>query len=172
MVTSNAQPNDYSRFRQINRERMASKRRQRMSQSMKVAFGCHLLNALVLIIFALVYLFRPEFMPYHADAVAREWSNVEYPYQVLILALMRATGGAWLATAMAMLIILFIPFRQGYNWARWAIPVMGMVVSASTFCATNYVRQNTPGNPPGMIILVGIVLSVLGLVVSLQADNN
>lgn len=59
-----------------------------MSKLMKIAFGCHLVAALLLLIFGLVYLFRPEFMPYHAVALDREWSTVERPYQVLILALM------------------------------------------------------------------------------------
>ncbi|NER79939.1 MAG: hypothetical protein F6K42_10215 [Leptolyngbya sp. SIO1D8] len=142
-----------------------------MSKSMRIAFGCHLAAALLLLIFGLVYLFRPEFMPYHSDALAREWSAVERPYQVLILALMRVTGGAWLATAMAMVILLLFPFRQGDKWARWTIPAVGLVVSGSAFYATAYVRQHTPGNPPWIAVVVGMLLSVIGLVISLQTNG-
>ena len=143
-----------------------------MSKAMKIAFGCHLVAALLLLAFGLVYLFRPEFMPYHADAVAREWSAVERPYQILVLALMRATGGAWLATAMAMVILLFVPFRQGHKWARWTIPAIGLVVSGPAFYATTYVRQHTPGNPPWMAVVVGILLSIAGLVLSLGTSSH
>ena len=143
-----------------------------MSKTMKIAFGCHLASAMLLLVFGLVYLFRSEFMPYHADAVAREWSAVEPPYQILILALMRATGGAWLATAVAVVVLLLIPFRQGYKWARWTIPAVGLIVSGSAFYATAHVRQHTSGNPPWMAAMVGMLLSVVGLVVSMQTDRN
>ena len=143
-----------------------------MNKAMKVAFGCHLATALLLFIFGLVYLFRPEFMPYHADAVASEWSGVERPYQVLFLALMRATGGAWLATAVAMLILLWIPFRRGDKWVRWTIPTIGLILSGPAFYATTYVRQHTPGNPPWIAVVIGLLLSAVGLVISLRADRQ
>ncbi|WP_439345802.1 hypothetical protein [Vacuolonema iberomarrocanum] len=139
---------------------------------MKVAFGCHLVAALLLLVFGLVYLFRPEFMPYHAVALDREWSAVERPYQVLILALMRATGGAWLAIAVAMIVLLFIPFRRGYKWVYWTIPAVGLLVSGPAFYATTYVRQNTPANPPWIAVVIGVLLSAVGLVLSLRADSN
>ena len=63
-----------------------------MSKLMKITFGCHLVTALLLLVFGLVYLFRPEFMPYHAVALDREWSAVERPYQVFTLSLYGRTA--------------------------------------------------------------------------------
>ena len=63
-----------------------------MSRLMKVAFGCYLVAALLLLVFGLVYLFRPEFMPYHAVALDKEWSAVERPYQVFTLSLYSRTA--------------------------------------------------------------------------------
>jgi hypothetical protein len=56
-----------------------------MSRRMKIAFGCHLLATLILATFGLIYLFRPEFMPYHAVAVGMPWAEVSPSFQVLIL---------------------------------------------------------------------------------------
>ena len=94
-----------------------------MSKRMKVAFCCHLLVVLYLTL-GLIYLFRSEFMPYHAVAVGRSWSEVDSEIQILLLALIRALGGATFTAALSMGILLFIPFRQGIRWARWAIPVL------------------------------------------------
>ncbi|NJL45230.1 MAG: hypothetical protein HC922_04710 [Leptolyngbyaceae cyanobacterium SM2_3_12] len=102
----------------------------------RLAFGCHLVAALLLSLFGFVYLFRPEFMPYHAVALSRDWDAVERPVQILILALMRVVGGAWLATALAVMILLLIPFRQGAPWARWAIPAAGLVAAVPSLYAT------------------------------------
>ena len=139
-----------------------------MSRHMRIAFGCHFTAALLLGIFGLVYLFRSEFMPYHAVAVAREWRAVEHPFQILILALMRAVGGAWLATSLAIFILLFVPFRQGARWAQWAIPSVGLVAAVPTLYTTIYVGQNTPATPPWIAVVVGILLMVVGLILSVE----
>ena len=143
-----------------------------MPSPMKFAFTCHSLAAALLVVFGFVYLFRPEFMPYHADAIARDWGDVEEPFQVLILALMRVAGGGWVASATAIAILLLVPFRQGLRWARWAIPVVGLLVSAPALYATAYVRRYTPAEPPWLAALAGMTLLMLGFVSSLVASRR
>ena len=48
-----------------------------MNGKLKVAFSCYAIAALLLLVFALVYLTRSEFMPYHSDAVGLEWAEVD-----------------------------------------------------------------------------------------------
>ncbi len=98
-----------------------------MSIRMKVGFWCHLLAMLLIGIAGLIYLFRSQFMPYHAIAVGKTWAEVNPAVQILLLALIRVVGSAWIATALAMGILLFKPFRQGIPWARWAVPAIGLV---------------------------------------------
>ena len=98
-----------------------------MSKRMKVAFGCHLLALLLIAAVGVVYLFRSQFMPYHAIAVGKTWAQVDPAFQILLLALIRLVGGAWIATALAMGILLFIPFRQCIRWARWAVPAVSRI---------------------------------------------
>ena len=143
-----------------------------MSTSMKVAMVSYSMAVVLLAVFGLVYLFRPEFMPYHADAVAREWSAVEEPFQVLFLALMRVAGGGWLAAAAAISILLIHPFRRGQKWVRWAIPVIGLTVSLPTLYATAYVRRYTPAEPPWIAALAGILLLLAGFIASLLAGQG
>ena len=119
-----------------------------MSWRLKVAFSCYLLDLLLLTVFALMYLLRSEFMPYHADAVGQSWAEVGPAFQILISALMKVTGGGWLATAIAIGVLLFIPFRKGMRWAYWAIPAIGLPISLSSLYATIYVAHNTPASPP------------------------
>jgi hypothetical protein len=98
-----------------------------MSKRMKVAFGCHLLALLLIAIMGVVYLSRTQFMPYHAMALGKIWPDIDQALQILLLALMKAFGGASLAVGVGMAILLFIPFRRGVLWARCAIPVVGVV---------------------------------------------
>jgi len=143
-----------------------------MSTKMKMAFGCHLAFGIALAVFGLVYLFRSEFMPYHAQAVGMKWDTVTPPFRVLILALMRTTGGAWLATAFAIYSLLCVPFRQGERWARWAIPAVGLVVALSSLYVTLIVKLNTPASPPWPAAALGALMLVIGLLLSLAPDHR
>jgi hypothetical protein len=138
---------------------------------LKIAFICHSLAVLLLGTFGWVYLFRSEFMPYHAVAIAQEWSDVDREFQIIILALMRSAGGAWLATALAIAMLLWGPFRQGQRWTYWAIPAIGLMVSVPALYATLYVRHHTAANPPWGAAVAGILLLGIGLVTSLQTSR-
>ena len=55
--------------------------------------------ALILLGMGLIYLFKNSFMPYHSDAISLEWNEVDSSNQFLILALMRAVSGGFIAIA-------------------------------------------------------------------------
>ena len=138
-----------------------------MSTKMRIAFGCHLLATLLMAAFGLTYVVKAEFMPYHAVAVGVPWGEVTAPFQVLIIALMRAAGGAGLAVVVLELFLLLVPFRQGAMWARWAIPTGGLVVSFGALYAMVYVSVNTQATPPLIGPVAGILLFGAGLALSL-----
>ena len=146
--------------------------RSYMSTRIKVAFWCHLLALLYIAISGPIYLFRSQFMPYHAVAVGKNWAEVAPAFQILLLALIRAYGGALLAVALAMGIFLLIPFRQGIRWARWAVPVVGLVAQLPALYATISVTLLTPATPPWYGVLYVIVLLVAGLILSLEPEKT
>ena len=143
-----------------------------MSKRMKISFCCHLLAILGSTIVGLIYLFRTEFMPYHAVAVGRNWAEVDPAFQILLLALIRAFGGASFSIALAMGIILFIPFRQGFLWARWAIPSIGYAYQLPSLFVTLSVTLNTPATPPWKFVILAMVLLLVGLVLSLGSADK
>jgi hypothetical protein len=115
----------------------------------------------------LIYLFRSQFMPYHAIAVGKTWSQIDPAFQTLLLAFIRGSGGAMIATASAIGILLFIPFRQGMLWVRWAIPAVGLVATIPALYVTLSVARNTPAKPPWKGVLLIMVLLVAGFILSL-----
>jgi hypothetical protein len=137
-----------------------------MGWQFKIAFFSYLVALLLLFVFALVYLFQSEFMPYHAVAVGQSWEEIDPAFRILILALMKVAGGGWLATVFAIGILLLKPFREGTRWAYWAIPVVGLPTSLSSLYATIYVAQNTPASPPWIAVALGTLLFLIGLVFS------
>jgi len=143
-----------------------------MSTKMRIAFGCHFLATLLMAAFGLAYVLKTEFMPYHAIAVGLPWSEVTPSFQVLILALMRAAGGAGLAVVVLELFLLLLPFRRGEVWARWAVPAGGLVISFGALYAMLYVSLNTQATPPLIAPVAGILLFVVGFAVSLAQPRG
>jgi hypothetical protein len=139
-----------------------------MSTRMKISFWCYLLGTLIVTAFGIVYLLRPQFMPYHSAAVGMPWDAVSPSFQVLILALMRAVGAACLAFAILQGTLLLIAFRQGARWATWAIAVSGLVMCAGSLYAMMLVARHTPATPPWIAPAAGAVLLVVGLALSLE----
>jgi hypothetical protein len=136
--------------------------------------GVTIINAILFIIttlagllFAGMYLFRPEFMPYHAVAVGMPWSDVSPEFQILIIALLRVGGGGWLATSVGMSILLLWPFRYGKFWPNYAISAIALSALIPTFIATLYVKQNTSANPPWLLAAILIGLMVITIILSI-----
>lgn len=143
-----------------------------MSIRMKFGFRCHLIAMILLGGIGLVYLFQSQFMQYQAIAVGKTWIEMDPASQILWLALMRFIGGAWIATALAMGIVLFIPFRQGMRWARWAVPAIGLIALLPAFYAMLSISLNTPAVAPWRSVGLTIVLLIVGFMLSLEPEKK
>jgi hypothetical protein len=121
------------------------------------------LTALVSLVLGILYLFRDSFMPYHADAVSRNWAEVEAANQVLISALMTVAGGGWLSVGILILVLLYFPFRNGRRWAVYALPGLILVFYVPNLWATLSVLRNTPASPPWYGNLIACLSAVVGL---------
>ena len=139
----------------------------RMNLRLKVSFCCYMLILLQAITFSLIYLFRSEFMPFHASLVEQNWSEVDPAFQILILALMKAAGGGWLSISIAVSILLFKPFRQSKRWAYWAIPAVGLPPMLIILYLQISVAQKTPSSPPWVLSVTGIILLLVGFFLSI-----
>lgn len=129
-----------------------------------ISYGC---VALVSILFGLIYLAKNQFMPYHAKALDLSWSELEEKMQVLILALMRAAGGGFLATGLVISVLLIIPFRAGDTWSIYTIPAVSLCTSIGTLYATLLVKTKTPGTPPVILSFLALALTMIGFIFSI-----
>ena len=129
-----------------------------------IAYLCYGLVGLLGFVFAYIYLFRPEFMPYHADAVGSSWNEMDASIKVLIIALMRVSGGGWLATSLSITLLLVARIKFQKIYFGFALVLVGLGGLIPTLYATLYVRANSPAEPPWMAAAGGILLLVIALV--------
>ena len=139
---------------------MTSARRARSLRS-RLASWIYVGIAIPSLVLGSIYLFRPTFMPYHAVALGREWAELDVATQALIKALMELAGGGWLALGASLLFLVAFPLRAGQRWARWAAPILSLLVYAPSFVATWNVFQATPATPPWHASLGVCIAAVL-----------
>jgi hypothetical protein len=123
-------------------------------------------------VFAFMYLFRPEFMPYHAVAVGKAWEELDPAFRILTLALMRVSGGGWLGVSIAMTFLLFKYRRTEQTWLITAVFLTGMAIVVPTLLATLLVKHHSSANPPWMAAVAAIVLLVAGWILALLRKKN
>ena len=99
-------------------------------------------------------------------------NQVDPAFQILLLGLIRGVGGLFIAVALAMGILLFIPFRQGIRWARWAVPAVGPFTYLTILYPVLSVKLNTPANPPWIAIVFYMGLLVAGFIFSLEPEKK
>ena len=139
-----------------------------MNRRMKLAYFCYLSNVIVFSLIGLTFVFAGEFFPFHSDIIQTSWGDLDTAAQTLYLGMMRTEGAGFLASAVAIGILFFIPFRRGEIWACWAMSCIGIVEHLPTLFANVYVSMTTAATPPWPIPLVGIILLIMGLVLAIH----
>ncbi|PVV14325.1 MAG: hypothetical protein B6D72_04140 [gamma proteobacterium symbiont of Ctena orbiculata] len=142
----------------------------RRNWRLKASFACYTLFLIITIVFAFIYLFRSEFMPYHALAVGHSWSETAPAYQNLIIGLMKAVGGGWLSIAIAISVLLIKPIKQGEHWAYWAIPAIGLPPALINLYVAVNMALNTPASPPWVFAALAILCLLGGFVLSSKKE--
>jgi hypothetical protein len=143
-----------------------------MKTRRKIGFGIYLLSGIMGIFAGFLYFFASQMMPYHRQAIGKNWGDLENGIRVIILALMQDTGAGWLAFGLIWLIILFIPFRRGENWANWTLFVCGVFLQTLVFYVTLKVHILTQASTPWYFNLFFIVLFFVAFSLSLPGKKE
>jgi hypothetical protein len=132
----------------------------------RVAFGCYLVPALTLLAFGVRYLTASQFMPYHAAALQRQWTDLLPNEQGVMLAALRGGGGGFLIGGVAIGLLLLIPFRRGELWAHRAVPGLVLLCASSALFTSLTLARMTPGSPPWPLALVMAFLAGIGFILA------
>jgi len=138
----------------------------------KIAFGLYFLTAFVLLAFGLRYSFATQLMPYHAETLGVARDGLSDAYQLVILTLYRATGAGMLVTGLALLVLLFVPYRQGQPWARWALTGVGLMYGILSAYLTLVYQAGTSASVPWQGPVASIFVVVIAHFLSTSPGAN
>lgn len=129
-----------------------------------ISFYCYATATLLTILIGLLYASRKQIMPYHLEALETPWDAIDTKYQFMLKVLLNGGGFYGLSSGLFMLILLWIPFREGQLWAGYAIGLIGLVGTLPLGYIVYQVKTKTNGNPPLWIMVVVNLLLIVGLV--------
>ena len=89
---------------------------------------------------------------------------------MLYLGMMKTEGAGFLSSALAIGILLYIPFKKREVWSYWAMAAVGVVEHVPGLIGAYNTSQATPASSPWQLSLLGIVLLIAGLILSLNSN--
>lgn len=129
-----------------------------------ISFYSYAAATVLTILIGLLYASRKQVMPYHLQALETSWEAMDTKYQFMLKALLNGGGFYGLSVGLFMLVLLWIPFREGQLWAGYTIGLVGLVGTLPLGYIVYQVKAQTKGNPPLWIMVVVNMLLVVGLI--------
>lgn len=136
-----------------------------MSGFKRTACVLYSVVGIALLLMGLIYLFTPRFMPYHSVALQLRWEDLDDNARGMILGYLKLGAAGFLTAGGTILLLTWIPFRQGQSWANWAVPGIATLYLVVLHAAVWTVMVRTPASPPiiGIYILATMVIVAAGL---------
>lgn len=128
----------------------------------KIGFLLYYLTIILIVLFGSLYMFKPSFMPYHAEIIHLNWDQLPHTEQILVRALMIAVGGVTIAVGI-ILGMLVLKFRKtGIQWISNYVMISGILASILIATAPIFVVMNSDSVPPLYFPVIIIVLLITG----------
>jgi hypothetical protein len=128
----------------------------------KIGFILYYAVVVLIILFGGLYMFKPSYMPYHAEIVHLNWNEIPASEQILVRALMIAVGGVTISVGiiLGMFVLRFRKTRE--QWISNYVMISGIVASLLISIAPIFVVIKSEAVPPLYFPVVIIALLVGG----------
>lgn len=107
-------------------------------------------------------MFKPSFMPYHAEIVHLNWNQIPETEQILVRALMIAVGGVTISVGLILGLFIFKFHKTGIQWLNNYIMISGIAANLLIAIAPIYVVIKSDSIPPLYFPAILIILLVAG----------
>ncbi|HEY9115710.1 MAG TPA: hypothetical protein VIN10_13510 [Bacteroidales bacterium] len=128
---------------------------------LKIGFFFYYLTVVLIILFGGLYMFKPSFMPYHAEIVHLNWNQIPHTEQILIRALMIAVGGVTISVGLILGMFIIKFQKTGLQWISNLVMVSGIIAALLISIAPIFVVINSDSVPPLYFPVIIIALLVL-----------
>lgn len=143
-----------------------------MNKFQKKSFIGFLLVSIGLGACGVSYLLANKIMPFHAAAMGVSWEKLTPGIQIMSLNFMKAEGIGFLTTSIAILFLLFKPFRKGETWSSWAILAISLNEIVLILFRIIDVNSKTPARLPIIPFITMACIVLISFVLSFMTDRK
>lgn len=137
-----------------------------------LALVSYALAFMIIVAFSVVYLKRSDFLPYHGVAIARSWDMVDSRMQLLIMALIKVAGWAWLAVACAGFMLLYLLFSRSTAIALLVVfQVFCLIAVMPPIVVAIHVHRKTDAPTPIRSGALAVCLTLSGFTFALLSGH-
>jgi hypothetical protein len=128
----------------------------------KIGFITYYLTVILIVLFGGLYMFKPSFMPYHAEIVHLNWNQIPETEHILIRALMIAVGGVTISVGIILGLFIYKFQKTGIQWVNNFVMISGIIASILIAIAPIYVVVKSDSVPPLYFPVIIIALLITG----------
>ncbi len=139
---------------------------------LRVSLAIYIGLGIGLFALGVLYLTLTQFMPYHADALRTEWSELPANYQGFIIGLLRALGAGATVSGLAIAWMAVVAWRNEVQPYRELLPIISIGYSGLLCWATWTVATRTPGEPPLLLNAAALGGAMIATVLLAVATSN
>jgi len=126
----------------------------------KIGFISYYLTVILILLFGGLYMFKPSFMPYHAEIVHLNWNQIPDTEQILVRAFMIAVGGVTISVGIILGMFIIKFQKTGQQWVSNFVMISGIIAALLISVAPIFVVINSDSTPPLYFPVIIIALLV------------
>lgn len=134
----------------------------------KIGFISYYLTVILIILFGGLYMFKPSFMPYHAEIVHLNWNEIPDTEQILVRALMIAVGGVTISVGIILGMFIMKFQRTKIQWVSNYVMTSGIIANILIAIAPIFVVIKSDSVPPLYFPVVLVALLIVGNILTKQ----
>lgn len=128
----------------------------------------YLLVGMVSLAMAFKSLFSTKLLSFHEKAAGTLWDEIEYPYKLVILSLLRLAGLGFLIMSILLIVCPLVNYFIPNTFYKYSIPVIALIFCTGLFANNYYLYKKTKADTPWkeslyamFVIIAGIIISIL-----------
>jgi hypothetical protein len=140
----------------------------RVTRKRTLAFVAFVVADVAIFAAGVAYATATRALSYHEQALGSPWEQLPLRVQELYLIMLKVVAAPTLLVAVALLLLLLIPWRRGERWALVAVPAIALGYALPMLAITLHVRATTGAETPALALAIGSAVVLAAAVLSTE----
>jgi hypothetical protein len=120
----------------------------------------------VCLFMALKQILAKEYLPFHAEAAAKPWKELDSKLQEVILTMMRISGLGFLITALLLLVFPVFNYWERNLFIQYSAPILASIFCLGLFILNFKMYKKTHAKTPWQASIIALCVLLVSIALS------